>query len=41
MTMEKKIWKAFKIKTMGEYHDLYLGSDVGMWTCVHEILVRH
>ena len=24
----KKVWKAFKIKTMGEYHDLYLGSDV-------------
>ena len=24
----KKVWKTFKIKTMGEYHDLYLGSDV-------------
>ena len=24
----KKVWKAFKIKTMGAYHDLYLGSDV-------------
>ena len=24
----KKIWKAFNIKTMGEYHDLYLKSDV-------------
>ena len=24
----KKVWKSFKIKTMGEYHDLYLGSDV-------------
>ena len=24
----KKVWKAFKIKTMGEYHDLYLGSHV-------------
>ena len=23
-----KIWKAFNIKTMGEYHDLYLTSDV-------------
>ena len=25
---KRKVWKAFKIKTMGEYHDLYLGSDV-------------
>ena len=24
----KNVWKAFKIKTMGEYYDLYLGSDV-------------
>ena len=24
----KKVCKTFKIKTMGEYHDLYLGSDV-------------
>ena len=24
----KKVWKTFKIKTMGEYHDLYLRSDV-------------
>ena len=24
----KKVWKTFKIKTMGEYHDLCLGSDV-------------
>ena len=23
-----KVWKTFKIKTMGEYHDLYLGSNV-------------
>ena len=23
----KKVWKTFKIKTMGEYHDLYFGSD--------------
>ena len=24
----KKAWKTFNIKTMGEYHDLYLKSDV-------------
>ena len=30
----KKVWKAFKIKTMGEYHDLYLGSDVLLLTDV-------
>ena len=24
----KKVWKAFNIETMGEYHDLYLKSDV-------------
>ena len=24
----KKVWKAFNIKTMGEYQDSYLGSDV-------------
>ena len=24
----RKVWKAFKIKTMGEYHDLYLRSNV-------------
>ena len=24
----KKVWKVFKIKTMDEYHDLYLKSDV-------------
>ena len=30
----KKVWKTFKIKTMGEYHDLYLGSDVVLLTNV-------
>ena len=32
----KKVWKTFKIKTMGEYHDLYVGSDVLLLTDVFE-----
>ena len=24
----KEVWQAFSIETMGEYHDLYLKSDV-------------
>ena len=24
----KKVWKEFKMKTMGDYHDLYLKTDV-------------
>ena len=24
----EKVWKTFKLKNMGEYHDIYLGSDV-------------
>ena len=32
----KKVWKTFKIKTMGEYHDLYLGSYVLLLTDVFE-----
>ena len=32
----KKIWKAFNIETMGEYHDLYLKSDVLLLTDIFE-----
>ena len=32
----KKVWKAFKIKTMGQYHDLYLRSDVLLLADVFE-----
>ena len=32
----KTVWKAFKIKTMGEYHDLYLGSEVLLLADVFE-----
>ena len=32
----KKVWKNFNIKTMGEYHDLYLVSDVLLLTDVFE-----
>ena len=32
----KKVWNTFMIKTMGEYHDLYLVSDVLLLTNVLE-----
>ena len=32
----KKVWKTFNIKTMGKYHDLYLGNDVLLLTDVFE-----
>ena len=32
----KEVWKTFKLKNMGDYHDLYLESDVLLPTDVFE-----
>ena len=34
------VWNAFKMKTMGDYHDLYLKTDVLLFTDVFEKFIK-
>ena len=36
MLMLKKVWKVFKIKNLGEYHDLYVQNDTLLLSAVFE-----
>ena len=38
LSMHKKVWKTFNCKTMADYHDLYLQTDVNLLTDVFEEL---
>ena len=38
--MVKNVWEEFKCKTMGDYHDLYLKSDVLILADVFENLEK-